>query len=95
MSGALHRLYRYAQTTSARVPVTWLVAANDSYFAPALSKQMADAFRSGGGKVNFRVLAAIGGEGHWLAETEAGVKAAAAELNRELKAPVPAAVKKR
>src|SRR6266446_10284836 len=47
---------------AARVPVTWLVAANDSYFSPALSRQLADAFRSPGGKVDFRVLAAYGGE---------------------------------
>ena len=42
----------------ARVPVTWLVAANDSYFSPDLSRQMADAFRNGGDKVDFRVLPA-------------------------------------
>ena len=55
---------------AARVPVTWLVAANDSYFSPALSQQLADAFRGGGDKVDFRVLAASGSEGHWLVETE-------------------------
>jgi dienelactone hydrolase len=54
----------------AQVPVTWLVAANDSYFPPDLSKQMADAFRKGGDKVDFRVLPAFGSEGHWLAETD-------------------------
>jgi dienelactone hydrolase len=80
---------------SARVPVTWLVAANDTYFSPALSRQIADAFRAGGGKVDFRVLAAYGSEGHWLVETEGGVKSAASELMRALKAPAPAAVKKR
>jgi dienelactone hydrolase len=79
----------------ARVPVTWLVAANDTYFAPALSRQIADAFRAGGDKVDFRLLPAVGGEGHWLAETEAGVKAAAPELDRALKARSPAAAKKR
>jgi dienelactone hydrolase len=71
---------------SARVPVAWLVAGNDSYFSPALSKQIADAFRTGGDKVDFRVLAAVGSEGHWLAETESGVKTAAPELDRALKA---------
>jgi dienelactone hydrolase len=80
---------------SARVPVTWLVAANDTYFSPALSRQMADAFRAGGGRVDFRVLAASGSEGHWLVETESGVKSAAAELARALKAVTPAAAKKR
>ena len=41
---------------TARVPVTWMVAANDSYFSPALSRQLADAFRRGGDKVELRVL---------------------------------------
>jgi dienelactone hydrolase len=80
---------------AARVPVTWLVAANDSYFSPTLSKQLADAFRGGGGKVEFRVLAASGSEGHWMAETEAGVKIAAPELDRALRALVPTAARKR
>ena len=77
------------------MPVTWLVAANDSYFSPKLSRQLADAFRSGGGSVDFHVLAASGSEGHWLVETEAGVKSAEAELDRALKLPHPAAGKKR
>ena len=70
----------------ARVPVTWLVAANDTYFSPAFSKQLADAFRAGGGKVDFHALPAFGGEGHWLAESESGVKLAAPDLDRALKA---------
>ena len=74
----------------ARVPVTWLVAANDSYFSPELSRQLADAFRSGGGSVDFHVLAASGNEGHWLAETEAGVRIAGPELDRALKLPTAA-----
>src|SRR5215470_5262155 len=79
---------------AAKVPVTWLVAANDSFFSPAFSKQLADAFRSAGGKVDFRALPAYGGEGHWLPETEGGVKLAAPELERALK-PVRAAAGKR
>ncbi len=79
----------------ARVPVIWLVAANDTYFPPELSQQLADAFRAGGDSVDFRVLAASGSEGHWLAESEAGVKSAEAELDRALKLPHPAANKKR
>ena len=78
----------------ARVPVTWLVAANDTYFSPMLSKQLADAFRRGGDKVDFHVLPASGGEGHWLVETEAGVGSASAELERALK-PVTKPDKKR
>jgi dienelactone hydrolase len=56
----------------AHVPVIWLVAANDSYFSPDLSKQMVNAFRDGGGKVDFRILPAFGNEGHALAEADGG-----------------------
>ena len=78
----------------ARVPVSWLVAANDSYFSPGLSRQIADAFRVGGGSVDFHVLPASGNEGHWLAETEAGVELAGAELDRALKLPGTTAAKR-
>ncbi|WP_065753900.1 alpha/beta hydrolase family protein [Bradyrhizobium paxllaeri] len=79
---------------AARVKVIWLVAANDSYFSPALSRQLADAFRGAGGKADFRVLPAHGSEGHWLVETDDGVKLAAGELDRALKARSPNQAKK-
>jgi dienelactone hydrolase len=68
----------------ARVPVTWLVAANDTYFPPELSRRLADAFRGGGGEVQFSVLPASGSEGHWMAETETGVRLAEGALTRAL-----------
>ncbi len=79
----------------ARVPVTWLVAANDSYFSPELSRQIADAFRRGGDKVDFRVLAASGSEGHWLAESDGGEKIYGPVLDDALKGLVPKPAKKR
>ena len=79
----------------ARVPVTWLVAANDTYFSPEFSRKLADAFRAGGGRVEFRTLPASGGEGHWLPETASGVKLAAADLDRALKAQQAPLAKKR
>jgi dienelactone hydrolase len=79
---------------AARLPVTWLVAANDSYFPPDLSQQLADAFRSAGGKVDFRALAPSGSEGHWLAESESGIRIAGPELDRALSIKVPLAKKK-
>lgn len=79
---------------AARIPVTSLVAANDSYFAPAFSKELADAFRSGGGRDDFRTLPAVGSEGHWMIETEAGVQAASGELARALNLPKLKATKK-
>ena len=80
---------------AARVKVTWLVAANDSYFSPTLSRQLADAFRGAGGKADFRALPAYGGEGHWLPETEGGVKLAGPELDRALKPRPATSVSKR
>lgn len=80
---------------AARVKVTWLVAANDSYFSPAFSRQLVDAFRAGGGKADFRALPAHGSEGHWLVESEGGVNLAANELDRALKAQIPIPAKKR
>ncbi|TQF38541.1 peptidase [Bradyrhizobium sp. UNPF46] len=79
---------------AARIPVTWLVAANDSYFSPSFSKSLADAFRGAGGKVDLRILPAAGSEGHWMIESEAGVKAAGGALDRVLNPPKPVATKK-
>ena len=79
---------------AARIPVTWLVAANDTYFAPKFSQGLVDAFRSSGGKVDFRKLPAVGSEGHWMIETEAGVKAAGNELERTLNQLRPVATRK-
>jgi dienelactone hydrolase len=79
----------------AKIPVTWLVAANDSYFPPDLSKQMAESFRSGGGTVNFLTLPAFGSEGHSLAEADGGDKIFGPVLDAALKTgPVKSAKKK-
>ena len=47
----------------ARVPVTWLVAANDSYFSPDLSSKLADAFRGGGDKRRVSCAGGLGQRG--------------------------------
>jgi hypothetical protein len=60
-----------------------------------LSRQLADAFRRSGGRVNFRLLAASGSEGHWLPETGSGVKIAAPALDRALKLRPPTEAKER
>jgi dienelactone hydrolase len=78
----------------ARVPVTWLVAANDTYFSAEFSRKMAEAFRAGGGRVDFHALPPFRSEGHWLPETESGVQFAASALDRALKGR-PSAVNKR
>jgi dienelactone hydrolase len=71
---------------AARVPVIWLVARNDSYFSPALSRQLADAFRAGGDKVDFRSLPEFRSEGHWLAETDGGEEIWGPTLDNAMKA---------
>jgi len=79
----------------ARVPVTWLLAPNDSYFSPALSQRMAAAFRASGGAVDFRVLPPSGDEGHWLAEREEGAAALAEVLDAATRPDHAAAARRR
>jgi dienelactone hydrolase len=89
---APHTLIAAAETfgKAAHVPVTWLVAANDTYFSPEFSKKLVEAFRAGGGKVDFHILPNFDSEGHWMPETDGGVKLAAGELDRALKGQVAA-----
>ena len=51
---------------TARVPVLLLYAENDTYFPPALSARIGEAFRAAGGNVTFRLLPPVGNEGHAL-----------------------------
>ncbi|HEY2136552.1 MAG TPA: prolyl oligopeptidase family serine peptidase [Xanthobacteraceae bacterium] len=60
----------FGRTT--RVPTLWIYAENDSYFPPRLSKAMAAAFRSVGGKADYQLLPAFGEDGHLLAESAGG-----------------------
>ncbi|KZD20954.1 alpha/beta hydrolase family protein [Tardiphaga robiniae] len=71
---------------TAHVPVIWLVARNDSYFSPAFSRQLADAFGKGGAKVDVRELPDFRSEGHWLAESDSGDDIYGAALDKTLKA---------
>ncbi|MGM4920702.1 prolyl oligopeptidase family serine peptidase [Tardiphaga sp. 813_E8_N1_3] len=70
---------------TAHVPVIWLVAHNDSYFSPDLSRQLADAFRKGGDKIDFSELPDFRSEGHWLAESDGGDDIYGATLDKALK----------
>ncbi|SEH83682.1 alpha/beta fold hydrolase [Tardiphaga sp. OK245] len=71
---------------TAHVPVIWLVARNDSYFSPDLSRQLADAFRKGGARVDVHELPDFRSEGHWLAESDGGDDIYGAALDKALKA---------
>lgn len=52
---------------TARLPMLWLYAENDSFFAPALAARMADAYKNRGGRVTYQTLPPFGREGHDLA----------------------------
>ena len=54
---------------SARIPTLWLYTENDSFFSPALSKGMADAFRSTGGAAEYHLLPPFGADGHIFIES--------------------------
>lgn len=79
----------------ARIPVIWLVARNDSYFSLDLSRDLADAFRTGGGKVDFRELPDFREEGHALAESDGGGEIYGATLDNALKAILTRPARKR
>ena len=53
-----------------RVPTLWLYAENDSYFPPAVSKRMFEAYRGAGGVAEYRLLPPFGREGHNFIEAE-------------------------
>lgn len=60
---------------SARIPVLAIYTENDSYFPAVLSKRLADAFRSAGGRIEYRLLPRFDQEGHWLFESRDGIPA--------------------
>jgi dienelactone hydrolase len=51
---------------SAKAKTLWLYSANDSFFSPELSRQMAEAFRNAGGSVEYHLLPAMPDDGHYL-----------------------------
>ncbi|VIO77611.1 hypothetical protein CI41S_58670 [Bradyrhizobium ivorense] len=51
---------------TSRVPMLWLYIENDTFFGPALSKRMYEAFIRAGGRAEYHLLPPFGGEGHFL-----------------------------
>ena len=58
---------------TARVPMLWLYTQNDSFFDPALSGRMADAYRKAGGALQYVLLPPFGQDGHQLFAARNGV----------------------
>ena len=51
---------------SARVPMLWIYSENDTFFGPALSKRMHEAYVAAGGKAEYHMLPPFGSDGHFL-----------------------------
>src|SRR3954451_12274763 len=51
---------------SARVPMLWIYSENDTFFGPALSKRMHEAYVAAGGKAEYHMLPPFGNDGYFL-----------------------------
>jgi dienelactone hydrolase len=51
---------------TARTPMLWIYIENDTFFGPALSKRMHDAYIGAGGDAEYHLLPPFGSEGHFL-----------------------------
>lgn len=58
---------------TARVPLLWIYAENDSFFEPALARRMVAAYDAAGGKATYRPVGPFGRDGHSLAGSADGV----------------------
>ena len=58
---------------TARVPMLWIYAENDTYFGPELTKRMHNAFTAAGGDAEYHLLPAFGNDGHFLIDSADGV----------------------
>jgi dienelactone hydrolase len=54
---------------TARVPMLWIYTENDTFFGPALSRRMHDAYTSAGGNAEYRMLPAFGNDGHFMIDS--------------------------
>jgi len=54
---------------TAHVPMLWIYAENDTFFGPALSKRMHDAYIGAGGNAEYHMLPAFGSDGHFLIDS--------------------------
>src|SRR4051812_22523931 len=51
---------------TSRVPMLWIYIENDTFFGPALSRRMHEAFTAAGGNAEYHLLPPFGGDGHFL-----------------------------
>lgn len=51
---------------TSRTPMLWIYIENDTYFGPALSKRMLEAFTAAGGKAEYHLMPPFGNDGHFF-----------------------------
>ena len=54
---------------TAHVPMLWIYAENDTFFGPALSKRMHQAYTEAGGMAEYHLLPPFGNDGHFLIDS--------------------------
>jgi dienelactone hydrolase len=54
---------------TARVPMLWIYIENDTFFGPALSKRMHQAYTEAGGSAEYHLLPPFGSDGHFLIDS--------------------------
>ena len=54
---------------TARVPMLWFYIGNDTFFGPALSKRMHDAYTAAGGNAEYHLMPPFGSEGHFFIDS--------------------------
>jgi dienelactone hydrolase len=54
---------------TARVPMLWIYIENDTFFGPALSKRMHEAYTGAGGNAEYHLLPPFGNDGHFLIDS--------------------------
>jgi dienelactone hydrolase len=59
---------------TARIPMLWIYAHNDSYFGPELTKRLATAFQTAGGNVEYHLLPDFGEDGHFMIDSADAVQ---------------------
>ncbi len=50
----------------ARTPMLWIYIENDTFFGPALSKRMNDAYTAAGGNAEYHLMPPFGSDGHFF-----------------------------
>jgi len=54
---------------TARTPMLWIYASNDTFFGPELTKQMHEAYTAAGGVAEYHMLPPFGSDGHFMIDS--------------------------